>query len=447
VTDVAALTATVQVPVPEQLLPLQPVKVEPAAGVAVSVTAVPLANEPEHVAPHEIPAGALVMVPLPAPVLLTVSAKLWSVNVAVTDVAALIVTVQVPVPVQPPPLQPVKLEPAAGVAVSVTAVPLANEEAQVAPQEMPAGALVTVPLPAPVLLTVSEKLWSAKVAVTDVAALIVTVQVPVPVQPPLQPVKVEPAAGAAVRVTTVPVVKEVEHVAPQEMPAGALVTVPLPAPALVMVSAKDDCMKVAVTEVAALIATVQVPVPEHPPPLQPVNVEPAAAAAVNVTEVPLVNDAEQVAPQEIPAGLLVTVPLPAPALETVSVEPVDTPVPDTSRESESPSAVKLTLLLAVTVLVGVNRTVTVAVAPGPTSVKGLPETMLKGAASETVPVTVPVRVLWTVKVWVAELPMVTLPKFTVVVGVTAISIWATALAGAEQALSCPLVSSAVTATL
>src|SRR6266403_1714391 len=261
------------------------------------------------------------------------------------------VAVQVPVPEQPPPLQPVKVEPAAGVAVSVTAVPLVNEKAQVAPQEMPAGALVTVPLPAPVLLTVSEKLWSAKVAVTDCAPLIVTVQEPVPVQPPLQPVKVEPAAGAAVRVTTVPVVKEVEHVAPQEMPAGAL-------------------------------ATVQLPVPEHPLPLQPVNVEPAAAAAVNVTEVPLVNDAEQVAPQEIPAGLLVTVPLPAPALETVSVEPVDTPVTDTSRESESPSAVKLTLPLATTVLVGVNRTVTVAVAPGPTSVKGLPVFLIEAAATE-----------------------------------------------------------------
>jgi hypothetical protein len=367
--------------------------------------------------------------------------------VAVTDVAALTVTAQVPVPEQPPPLQPVKVEPAAGVAVSVTAVPLANEPEHVVPHEIPAGALVTVPPPVPVLLTVSAKLWSAKVAVTVCAPLIVTVQEPVPVQPPLQPVKVEPAAGAAVRVTTVPVVKEVEHVAPQEMPAGALVTVPLPAPALVTVSAKDDCMNVAVTEVAALIATVQVPVPEHPLPLQPVNVESAGAAAVNVTEVPLVNDAEQVAPQEMPAGLLVTVPLPAPALEIVSVEPVDTPVPDTSRESESPSAVKLTLPLAATVLVGVNCTVTVAVAPGPTSVKGLPETMLKGAATETVPVTVPVRVLWTVKVWVAELPMVTLPKFTVVVGVTKISIWATALAGAEQALSWPLVSSAVTATL
>ena len=35
-------------------------------------------------------------------------------------------TVQVPVPVQPPPLQPVNVEPAAGVAVKVTAVPLAK---------------------------------------------------------------------------------------------------------------------------------------------------------------------------------------------------------------------------------------------------------------------------------------------------------------------------------
>ena len=142
-------------------------------------------------------------------------------------------TVQVPVPVQPPPLQPVNVEPAAGVAVKVTAVPLANAAEQVAPQEMPAGALETVPVPAPAFVTVSVKGCRVNVAVTDVAALIVTVQVPVPVQPPpLQPVNVEPAAGVAVRVTAVPLAKAAEQVAPQEMPAGALVTVPLPAPAL-----------------------------------------------------------------------------------------------------------------------------------------------------------------------------------------------------------------------
>jgi len=158
----------------------------------------------------------------------------------VTEVAALTVTVQLAVPEQPPPLQPVNVEPAAGVAVKVRAVPLAYEAAQVVPQEMPAGALVTVPVPAPALVTVSAKDWRAKVAVTEVAALTVTVQVAVPEQPPpLQPVKVEPAAGAAVKVTAVPVVKEVEHVAPQEIPEGALVTVPVPLPALVTVRAKD----------------------------------------------------------------------------------------------------------------------------------------------------------------------------------------------------------------
>src|SRR2546422_6733994 len=87
---------------------------------------------------------------------------------------------------------------------------------------MPAGALVTVPVPVPVGLTVSVKVCRAKVAVTVVAALSVTEQVPVPEQPPpLQPVKVEPAAGAAVKVTAVPLANAAEHGAPQEMPAGA----------------------------------------------------------------------------------------------------------------------------------------------------------------------------------------------------------------------------------
>src|SRR5207249_517510 len=125
---------------------------------------------------------------------------------------------------------------------------------------------------------------------------------PVPEQPPpLHPVNVDPAAGVAVRVTTVPEVKEVEQVAGQEMPVGALVTVPVPAPAVLTVSANEDCMKVAVTVVAAFSVTAQVPVPEQPPPLHPVNAEQAAA-------------------HEMPAGALVTVPVPAPALLTVSVK-------------------------------------------------------------------------------------------------------------------------------
>jgi hypothetical protein len=78
------------------------------------------------------------------------------------------VTEQVPVPVQPAPLQPVKVEPVAGAAVKVIAVPLAKLAEQVAPQLMPAGALVTVPVPVPALVTVRVKLFvdGVKVAVT-----------------------------------------------------------------------------------------------------------------------------------------------------------------------------------------------------------------------------------------------------------------------------------------
>src|SRR5438309_1341194 len=238
----------------------------------------------EQFGPRLIPAGALVTVPLPAPALETVSVKVCTVKVAVTVVAAETVTTHDPVPEQPPPLQPVKVEPAAGVAVRVMVVPFAKLAEQVTPQLIPAGELVTVPLPVPALLTVSAKLGRLKVAVTVVAAETVTVQAPVPEQPPpLQPVKVEPAADAAVSVTAVPLAKLAEQVAPQVIPAGELVTVPLPVPALLTVSAKLGRLKVAVTVVAAETVTVQAPVPEHPPPLQPLKVEPAAALAVSVT--------------------------------------------------------------------------------------------------------------------------------------------------------------------
>ena len=150
---------------------------------------------------------------------------------------------------------------------------------------------------------------------TDVAALTVTVQVPVPEQAPLQPAKDEPAAGVAVRVTAVPGVTDCEQVAPQLMPAGLLVTVPVPVPLLVTVSVTGSRLKVAVTEVAALTVTAQVPVPEQAP-LQPAKEEPAAGVAVRVTVVPAVTDSEQVAPQLMPAGLLVTVPVPVPLLVT-----------------------------------------------------------------------------------------------------------------------------------
>ena len=68
---------------------------------------------------------------------------------------------------------------------------------------------VTVPLPRPralVLLTVRGKRCRVKVALTDVAAFMVTVQVaPDTESHPLQAVYVDPVVGVAIRVTTVPV--------------------------------------------------------------------------------------------------------------------------------------------------------------------------------------------------------------------------------------------------
>src|SRR2546425_11438782 len=54
-------------------------------------------------------------------VMMEAAGGVMSVNVAVTVVAALRVTVQAPGPEQPPPVQPLKVEPPAGAAGSVPA--------------------------------------------------------------------------------------------------------------------------------------------------------------------------------------------------------------------------------------------------------------------------------------------------------------------------------------
>jgi hypothetical protein len=323
VTMVAAVSVTTQVPVPSHGA-LHPANVEPLAGAAVKVIAVPLAKFAVQVDGQAIPAGALVTVPVPVPASATVSAKfvVLCANVAVTEVAAVSVTTQVPVPEHGAP-QPVNVDPVAGAAVSVTWVPLANGAEQVAPQLIPAGALVTVPVPVPAFVTVKVKfvVVAANVAVTEVAAVTVTRQVPVPEHGAPQPVNVDPVAGAAIKVTCVPLANGAAHVAPQLIPAGALVTVPVPVPAFVTVKVKFVVLSanVAVTLVAAASVTTHVPVPEHGA-LQPLKVDPVAGAAVKVTCVPLANGAAHVAPQLIPAGALVTVPVPVPALVTVKVK-------------------------------------------------------------------------------------------------------------------------------
>ncbi len=90
---------------------------------------------------------------------------------------------------------------------------------------------MTVPLPRPLMPTRNSKVFKLKLAVTDMAAFNVNTQLPDPEQPlPLQPVKVEPLLAAADRVTVVLKSKEAEQVEPQLIPAGLLVTVPLPLP-------------------------------------------------------------------------------------------------------------------------------------------------------------------------------------------------------------------------
>ena len=64
-----------------------------------------------------------------------------------------------------------------------------------------------------------------------------------------------------------------------------LVTVPAPVTDFVTVKLYTG-IKVAVTDVAAFIVTVQAPVPEHPPPDQPEKVDPLVAEAAKVTAFP-----------------------------------------------------------------------------------------------------------------------------------------------------------------
>src|SRR3954454_12654687 len=84
------------------------------------------------------------------------------------------------------------------------------------------GAGVPPPPPPPVGLTL-------KLAVADLSPFKVRSQVPVPVQAPDQPSKVDPVVGVAARLTSVPFAALVEHVPGQATPAP--VTDPVPAPA------------------------------------------------------------------------------------------------------------------------------------------------------------------------------------------------------------------------
>src|SRR5512141_2996701 len=94
--------------------------------------------------------------------------------------------------------------------------------------------------------------------------------------------------GVAVKTTEVPLSKLAEHVVPQLMPSGALVTEPDPAPARNTVNREVAGMKLALTTLAVSSVTVQLPTPLQPAPLHPANTEAGEddGVAVNVTVAP-----------------------------------------------------------------------------------------------------------------------------------------------------------------
>ena len=188
--------------------------------------------------------------------------------------------------------------------------------------------LVTVPVPVPAFVTVNDRATGAvglNVAVTAHSHS-ASPHTNGPGTRPVQPVNVEPAAATAVNVTAVPFAKLARTRRATRDPGRRARHRPGPGPRL---RHRQDRatgavgLNVAVTAAFAFSVTAHEPVPVHSP-VQPVNVEPAAATAVNVTAVPVVKNVLHTVPQETPAGVLVTVPVPVPAFVTVS--PM-TPVP------------------------------------------------------------------------------------------------------------------------
>ena len=110
------------------------------------------------------------------------------------------------------------------------------------------------------------------------------------------------------------------------------------------------CSNVGVTAVLTSRVTRQVPTPVHTPD-HPAKVLPDPGVAANTTAVPLGKLAVQVCGQLIPAGVLVTVPVPVPARFTVSWIPEE-PAPTvivTEAEAVPPGPVAVAVNLVVEV--------------------------------------------------------------------------------------------------
>jgi hypothetical protein len=142
------------------------------------------------------------------------------------------------------------------------------------------------------------------------SAVIATVQAPWPAQAPLHPAKTKPVAAVAESCNAVPESKAAEQVPGQEMPGGAVVTVPLPITATESVGRPSTTfVNFASTVSFSPMRNAHGPEPVHVP-LQPANAEPLSAVAVSCTAVPGSNVAEHVPGHAIPGGMDVTRPDP-----------------------------------------------------------------------------------------------------------------------------------------
>jgi hypothetical protein len=103
-----------------------------------------------------------------------------------------------------------------------------------------------------------------KLALTVSDAFIETLQPPVPEQAPPHPEKPLPLLAVSIRVTDELRGKLAEQVPGQEIPAGLLVTVPLPATLAVSVAVVAVELNVASTVWAEVTLTLHVLVPEQP---------------------------------------------------------------------------------------------------------------------------------------------------------------------------------------
>ena len=124
------------------------------------------------------------------------------------------------------PLKPEKLYPEAADADNVSPVPSLKLPVQVPGQSIPAGLLITVPLPDTVTVTCAAGI-ALKVADTELS-LDKTRLHDEPLQAPPKLLNLYPETGEAFRDTAVPERNEALQVAGQLIPAGALVNVPLP---------------------------------------------------------------------------------------------------------------------------------------------------------------------------------------------------------------------------